>query len=907
MNRAPGRKAPRRLRPDRWLIALVGVIVPRRLRADWRQEWEAELRWRELMLAEWERLDWRTKLDLLRRSLGALRDALLLQPKRLEDEMFQDLRYGARMLLKHKGFTVVAVLTLALGIGANTAIFSLASALLLRPLPVPQPEQVVAVGRGDGMADPLSYPDFLQLRERGTTFSGLAVHTLTGLSFSDGDRSATVAGELVSANYFDVLGVRPALGRAFTPEDDRAPGAHPVAVVTHRFWQRHLAGDGGVIGKTILLNRRRFTVVGVAPAGFAGTNTPFAVDVWMPAMMLPQMMPNFAASLGRRRDELFSGLARLKPGVTLAQAEAEIETINRHLELADPRPGGEQADSVADRALKLSRVQGISIPHFRRMARVGTALLFAVVGTVLLIACANVANLLLARAAARRKEIAVRLALGASRARLVRQLLTESALLAALGAAVGLLFALWLNRALAAFEPPLPGSWNFELDLRLDAAALVFTLALSVVTALAFGLLPAWQASKPDLTAALKDEAGAEGRRAWRRWLNPRDALVVAQVAVSLVLLISAGLFIRSLHYARRIDPGFETKNRLTLELNLEMQGYDEAKVKAFARQAVERLAALPGVVSASAVNALPLGVRGEAAPVFVEGREVPARGREPYVEDQIVGPDYLRTMGTRLLGGRDFTARDAEGAPRVAIINEAMARRLFPGEEAIGKRFRVGRPDAAPWEVVGVAADVMFRLDEEPRPAMYRPLAQQGARWVTLVAHTAAAPQSLAAGFRREVQALDATLPAQEVKTLEAVVSFSLWPTRMAAGLLSAFSLLGLLLASIGIYGVMSYAVARRTREIGVRMALGARGTDVLRLILRRGVALTLTGTVIGLALALAAVRLLAGLLYGVKATDPLTFGLVSLFLIGVAVAACFVPARRATKVDPLVALRHE
>ncbi|MGH9843193.1 MAG: ABC transporter permease [Blastocatellia bacterium] len=734
-----------------WLIRFVGLIVPRRLRADWRQEWEAELRHREELLAGWDRLDWRNKFDLLRRSLGAFTDALWLQPKRLEDEMFQDLRFGLRMLLKNPGVTAIAVLTLALGIGANTAIFSLASAVLLRPLPVRQPDQMVAIGRGDGMADPLSYPDFLELRARNTVFAGLAAHTLTGLSFSDGDRSAMIAGELVSANYFNVLGVQPMLGRAFLPEEDRTPGAHPVAVITQRFWQNHLGGAADVIGKTILLNRQRFTIIGVAPAGFTGTNTPFAMDLWMPAMMLPQMMPNSAASLDRRHDELFSGLARLKPGVTLAQAAAEVETLNRQLDLADPSPNSnQQADFIASRALKLGRVHGISIPHFRRRAEVGTALLFAVVGTVLLIACANV-------------------------------------------------------------------------------------------------------------------------------------------------------------QYAQRIEPGFEMKNRLTLTINLEMQGYDETKGKAFARQAVERLAALPGVQSASAVNALPLGVRGEAAPVIIEGREIPAEGRQQYVEDQVVGVGYLRTMGTRLLGGRDFTARDADGAPRVAIINEAMARRFFPNEVAIGKRFHVGAPDSAPWEVVGIAENVMFRLDEEPRPVMYRPLVQQGVRRLTLVAHTAGDPKSLLTSFRREVQALDATLQVEEIKTLEEVVAFSLWPARMAAGLLGAFSLLGLLLAAIGIYGVMSYAVAQRTREIGVRMALGAQARDVLRLVLRQGMTLALIGGTLGLGLALAVTRLLTGLLYGVSAADPLTFGFVSLFLFGVAVIACYLPARRATKVDPLAALRRD
>jgi putative ABC transport system permease protein len=894
-----------------WLIAFVGLIVPRRLRADWRQEWEAELRYREELLAEWDKLDWRNKLDLLRRSVGAFRDALWLQPKRWEDEMIQDLRYGVRMLLKNPGFTLIAVITLSLGIGANTAIFSLTNALLLRSLPVPQPEQLVTVNRGEGVSlGPLSYPDFVALRERNEVLSGLAASHFAELSFGNGSRSEVARGELVSSDYFDVLRVQPVLGRGFLPEEERTLGTQPVVALSHGFWQSRFNGDPQIIGQTITVNRQKYTVVGVAPAGFNGMREMFPTDFWLPLTMLPQTVPTHQASLSNRHDQLFAAIGRLKPGVSVAQAQAALETINRRLELADPPPVSRRRNANEDRSLKLDQPQGIGIPSLQRRAQIAATLLFVVVSIVLLIACANVANLLLTRATARRKEIAVRLALGASRFRLVRQMLTESLLLGLLGAGAGLLLAFWINRALMALKPPAPGAVGFNLDLRLDASVLGFTLLLALLVSLLFGLVPALAASKPEVVPALKDETGAATQRGQRGRFNLRNALVVAQLAVSLVLLIAAGLFIRSLQQMQKIDPGFQTENRLALSFNLEPQGYDEAKGREFSRQLVERVRALPGVQAATMANYLPLGFMLLTESVVIDGRATPPDARNLNIAAQRIGLDYFRTLGTPLVRGRDFTPQDAANAPAVAIINETLARRFFPNEDPIGKRLRFGDPasNSQPCEIVGIVKDTLIRLnDQRLRAVTYRPLAQQHSSRVTLVVHTAGDPQALLAAVRREVQALDENMPAQEIKTLDEFIAFSFWPMRMGAQLVGAFGLVGLLLASVGLYGVMSYAVAARTREIGVRMALGAERRDVLRLIVGQGLALTLFGVGAGLALAFVVTRVLQRFLFGVGATDPLTFLGVALLLTLVALLACWLPARRATKVDPLVALRHE
>jgi macrolide transport system ATP-binding/permease protein len=885
-----------------WLICVIGVIVPRRLRADWRQEWEAELRYRERLLAEWDRLDWRNKLELLRRSASAFWDALVLQPQRLEDEMFQDIRFGIRMMLQHKGFTIAAALCLALGIGANTTLFSLVSAVLFRPPVAAEPERLITVSRGRGLASPLSYPDFTALRERNDALIGLAASQHIALSIGKGARNELALGEAVSGNYFDVLGIQPAAGRMFLPEEDRAPGAQPVAVLSHHLWQSRLSGDPDLIGQTIALNGNPFTVIGVATPGVGQSVIPGAVDVWIPAMMLEQVAPGQRGSLQDRRLEQWSAIGRLKPGVSLQQAQAALETINRQIEQANPTPVDRAPDAREDRSLTLLRPQGLTPPHLRRMATMLTVLLGAVVGVVLLIACANVANLLLARASARRKEIAVRLALGASRFRLLRQLLTESFLLALLGAGAGLLLAYWLNRAFMAFKPPMPPPWSILLDLRLDTQVLGWTLSLTFGASLLFGLAPALQASKPDLVPALKDETGADLRR--KRRLNLRSGLVVAQVAISLVLLICAGLFVRSLQELQAVNPGFRVENGLTLSIQLEPQGYDETRGEAFMRQLLERAAALPGVQTVSAVNYLPLGHQDLTTGVFAPGRERQVEGAGL----QIISLNYFPTMGMPLLRGRDFTAKDTASAPKVTIINETLAARLFPGDDAMGKQLRDPNREGIVYEIIGIAKDSAYRsLGEAPRAVLYRPYAQEYSSTMNLVVRAAGDPQALFSALRREVNSLDANLPTQDLRTLREHVRAALEPVRLGTGVLSLFSLLGLFLAAIGIYGVMSYAVARRTREIGVRMAVGAKKSDVLKLIVRQGLTLALVGAGIGLAIAFAVTRLLAGLLYGVGATDPWTLMSMALFLMAVALIACYLPARRATKIDPLTALRCE
>lgn len=753
-----------------------------------------------------------------------------------------------------------------------------------------------------------SHPDFLAVRERNDVLEDLEVCELVGLGFGNGTRSEVVTGELVSGNYFSTLGVKPALGRDFLPEEDRVPGAHPVVIVSHAFWQSRLDADPNVIGRSLVLNNYRFTVIGVAPAIFTGTNAPFAVSLWMPAMMSAQAHPNRTSTrlFDERRYERFMAIGRLKTGVSAQQAQTALELINQQLE----RQRLERAGSLRgtqpteDRSLKLTGTQGL-IGAFRPIAQMGTALLAAVVGIVLLLACANVANLLLARATTRRKEIAVRLALGAGRWRLVRQLLTESALLAGLGAAVGLLFALWLNQLLMAFKPPLPAAWNFQLALRLDWAAFGFTLLLALATTLLFGLAPAWQASKPDLVQTLKADAGTGSGRSRR--FNLRHTLVIAQVAISLLLLVGAGLFLRSLLHAQQIKTGFQSANRLTFTVDLTRQGYDKPRQQEFAHRLIERLSALPGVRVATAANFLPLGVMALGAPIAIEGRNEPPDAPPLSATAHVVSERYFETLETPILRGRAFTAQDHANASPVAIISERMARHFWPNEEALGKRLRIGPPDTPLSEIVGIAEDTLFAPGEEPRFTTYRPLAQHPSDELTVALHTANTPQTLIASVRREALALDPNLPLQEIKTLDEVVSLQFWPARMCAALLGGFSLLGLLLAAVGIYGVMSYAVTERTREIGVRMALGAVPRNVLWLMVRQGLWLTLIGSVVGLLLASVATRLLASMLYGVSARDPITFMCVPLVMAVVALLACWIPARRATRVDPMVALRCE
>ena len=832
------------------------------------------------------------------------------------EELLQDLRIGLRMMWKNPGFTLVVTATLALGIGANTAIFGLVDALLLRPLPVKAPGELVLFMRGEGRGPALSYPDFTALRERNEVLSDLALFTQAPISFGNNVRSEVVLGGMVSGNYFDVLGITSAFGRTFLPEEDRTPGANPVVVLSHSFWQSRFNSDPALVGQTIVLNNRRFTVIGIAPAGFDGESPPMKVSLWIPVMMMSTMRwePNEPGRdpLSNRQYENFGAIGRLKQGVSVTQAQAALETINRQLEDSNPPPPGQRLNRNDDRSLRLISPQGIMIGPIREMAVTSSRLAAATVLTVLLIACANVANLLMARAAKRRKEVAVRLALGATRWRLIRQLLTESVLLALAGATAGLFLAYWINQLLMAFKPPFPPPFTFTFDLSFDIRTFVFTFLLAVATGVLFGLVPALQASKPDVLPALKDDSNTETLRV--RWLNLRNALVVTQVALSLALLISTGLFLRTLRYAQQIDLGFKPDQVLEVSFNLKLQGYNETKGREFYQRIVERLENLPGVQTASVTNLLPLGFMWLTTPVMPEDREVPLDERV-FAGNVSVGSQYFETIGTPLLRGRDFSTQDTIKSPPVAIVSEKLARTLWPEiknpGEALGKRLRVGRSDLISCEVIGVAEDarnnIFNRIDKEPEPTIYRPFAQNYSALASLIVRTDGDPRGLISTVRREVAALDENLPPQNLQPLSETVSLASWSARTGAAVLGVFGLLGLVLAAIGIYGVMSYSVSVRTREIGLRMAVGAETRDVIKLIVKQGMGLALIGAVIGVMVAVAVTRLLASLLYGVTATDPATFAGVVLFVIVVAVLACYLPARRATKVDPMMALRCE
>jgi predicted permease len=810
--------------------------------------------------------------------------------------LWQDVRYGLRRLRQSPGFTALALVSLALGIGANAAIFSLVDTVLLRPLPVERPDRLVQVyGTLRNGADYTiqSYPNYKDYRDRGgAVLAGLVAYRFAPMSLSHGGANERVWGYLVSGNYFDVLGVRPALGRGFLPEEDKTPGSHPVAVLGYGCWQKRFGSDPSVVGRTVLLNGRQFTVVGVAPKGFIGTEVAYAPELFVPMMMAYEVEPGSEWLDARTSDNIFA-VGRLKDGVTTGQAEAALQAIT--LELAKEHPADNEG-----RGVRLM-TPGLFIPDIRNAVVGFAGVLMGVVGLVLLLACVNLANLLLARATERRKEIAIRLALGASRARLVRQLVTESVLLALAGGAAGLLLAAWLTDLVAAMK--LPTDISLVFDLRLDWRVLAFTMTLSLATGVVFSLLPALQASKPELVPSLKDEAALGGFRRSRL----RNALVVVQVALSLVLLACAGLIVRSLQSAQRMRPGFNPENAVALSFDVGLQGYDEQRGRAFQKQVLARAQEAPGVRSAALVYNLPLSLNFNNTTIYVEGQPAASSSQLPSAIPNYVSPGYFRTMEIGLRG-RDFTEQEDKKESRVAIVNETFARRFFPNQDPIGKRFNYDGPNEPFWEVIGVAADGKYEsLGERAKPAFYRPVLRDYTTSVTLVARTGGDPQTVIAALRREMQQLDATLPLYDVKTLTEHLDVPLFPARMAAAVLGSFGALALVLAAVGIYGVMSYVVAGRTREIGVRMALGAQAADVLRLIVGQGMALAFIGLALGLAAALGTARLLTSLLYGVSPADPVTFAGVALLLAAVAFIACYVPARRATKVDPMVALRYE
>ena len=829
--------------------------------------------------------------------------------------MKTDILYAFRGLLKRPGFTAIAVLTLALGIGANTAIFSVVNATLMRPLPVKDPERLVFVFNGPA-GSVFSYPDYAALRDQNNVFDGLLAWGGITASLNSNDQTDLVTGAIVSGNFFETLGVRAQLGRVISTEDDKTPGAHPVAVISQGLWQRRFAGDPNVVGRQLLLNGNTFTVIGVLPAGFDGLQLGVTRDLYVPLMMQATMRPPRAGYSGEMNPDLLNvrgnrwlfSVGRLKPGVTEEQAQASLALIAKQLEETYP--------VNRNRGVSVSAFSETSDPAGRRQLSSVARLLMGVVGIVLLIACANVANLLLARSSARTKEIAVRLAIGATRWRIVRLLLTEGVLLATLGGAAGLLLAWWTARSLSAAPPPtgaLPITPQFSIDTRV----LLFTLGLSLLAGIVFGLAPALRASRPALVPALKDDAALFFERT--RTFGLRNLLVITQVALSVVLLIAAGLFLRSLRQAQTIDPGFDAENVVAVPLNINLLRYTKAQGREFYRQVVERVEAIPGVESASLARVAAVSGGSSVRSLLIEGRAGSnnqfrsegggaAPGDNESVSSNVIGPRYFQTMGIGLLQGRDFNSQDTEDHPPVVIVNEAFVRRHFPSEDALGKRLSFNGQEG-PWrEIVGVVrTSKYFSLGEAPTPVAYLPLQQNHETGMILHVRAKVDPSTIAAAIRNEAQAIDRNVPVVNPERMSDRVMNSLYAARMGAILLAVFGGLALLLASIGLYGVMAFAVSRRTREMGIRVALGARPGDVFRLVLRQGMTLVITGLVLGLIVAALVTRLLASFLYGVSTTDAFTFTAIPVLLAGVAFLACYVPARKATRVDPLVALRYE
>ncbi len=821
------------------------------------------------------------------------------------DKVLQDIRFGFRMILKSPGFTAVAVLSLALGIGANTAIFTMVNAVFLHPLPAKDPSTLMTVFTTDDRNAfagvntlPMSQPNFTDIRNHNVSFADMYAEQNFPAAITVGSAAEEFVGGIVSGSYFDVLGVQPLLGRFFLPDEDSSTGSHPVMVLSYAVWQRKFGGNRNVIGREYLLNAHGFTVIGVARPDFDGTNPLFGPDVWVPMSTHDLVLSGTAKDWYNERRFLgFNMVGRLKPGVTRAQADAELKAIFG--QFAKDFPTANHGRSATAVPLLESTIN----PAFRGLLLRAGGLLMVVVGLVLLIACANIANLLLARATGRSREIAVRLALGATRWRLLTQLMTESLLLALIGGALGLLIGVVARDVLWNSRPP--ALLNSHIDLAVGGNVLLFTAGISLLTGIIFGLAPAWQMTRQNLTVELKERSGLTAGAS--RVFSLRNAFVVSELGLALITLVGAGLFLLSLRNAQRIDPGFDTSNLVMMDFNLGTQGYDQAHGLQFQRDVVERVRALPGIRGAAIANFAPLFGGGFARSVFPEGRDQDQQRSGILVQVDPIAPGYLATMGIPIVSGRDLDESIRADGPKVVVINQTMAKKFWPGEDAIGKRFKFfGDKDYT--QVIGVARDSKYNgIGEDPTPFLYEAMVQAYDPAGTLLVRASGNPAAAIASVRKAVQELDPHLPLRDVFTFDKVLDQALWAPRMAAGLLTLFAALALLLASIGIYGVMAYAVGQRVREIGIRMALGAKPEDVLRLILRHGLAVVGVGLAIGLVIAFASARLISNLLYGVNASNPLTFGLITVILAAVGLVACYFPARRATKVDPLVALRYE
>jgi macrolide transport system ATP-binding/permease protein len=881
-----------------FLHRLTAVFRRRRLEDDL----DAELRSHLEMAVELNRRKGMTAEDARREALrgfGGVEQAKeLYRDQRglpMIETALQDLRFGLRMLRRSPGFSILAILCLTLGIGANTAVFSWLEGILFRPYPaVTHQEQLLAItgmARGESDPTPISWPDLLDLQRSCTLIDSFIVNKIMGTTLSVGDRAEVTVGSIVSANYFDAIGVHPILGRGFAPGEDAGSNAHPVTVISYQLWQGRFKGDPQIVGKTQRLNSVLHTIVGVAPEGFYGTFVGWAMQFWVPASM-EENFEGGGYKLEDRGARWIEAYVRLKPGVTPKQAQQEISAVAKRLEADYP-------DTNRGRGIKLWPLwqtpfnnAGTLLPTLEIM--------LAVVVFVLLIACANVGNLLLVKSFARRHEMTVRLAIGAGRGRLLKQLLTEGLILAAFGAAGGLLVAHWCRHALVLLFPA-RGGVAMHLPGEIDWRVLALSAGVCLVTTLLLGLVPAMQTGKIDLAGALKAEsAGVVGGRG-RAWV--RSGLVVVQVSLSFVLLVGAGLLLQSLQKIRNTGPGFSTHGVLDTAVTLVAAGYDAQRAQTFQDELMGRVKALPGVESAAFARMTPLSYGSfSSTPIAVDGYQPPPE-EQPTVEYNEVGPDYFATMGIPLVSGREFTRADDKKAALVALVNETMAAQYWRGRNPIGERVQVkGR-----WmQVVGVAKDSKYQsVRETPKPFFYVPLRQNFSRGAGLYIRTPLSPQTMATALAREVHALDGNLALYEVITLQEQVDRSTSPQLVAVTVVGVLGGLALLLAAIGLYGVMSYAVSQSTRELGLRMALGAGASNLLRLVMSRGLALTAGGVFLGTAVALGLTRLLGSLLYKVSPRDPLAFGLAFLVMMIAALAACLLPAWRATRTDPARALR--